>query len=116
MIKIENPMGKMNISQNYFAELVGHAAQSCFGVTNMVPYSAYQGISSVLKKEMPNKGVKVSLKDDKLNIEVHVEVAYGININAVSESIISEVSYNVEKATNLKVARVDVYVDKISEE
>ena len=58
MIKIENPMGKMNISQNYFAELVGHAAQNCFGVTNMVPYSAYQGISSVFKKEMPNKIVE----------------------------------------------------------
>ena len=36
MIKIENPNGYIEITNNYFANLVGKAAQSCFGVTGMV--------------------------------------------------------------------------------
>ena len=36
MIKYENPNGYIEITNNYFARLVGNAAQSCFGVTRMV--------------------------------------------------------------------------------
>ena len=36
MIKFENPNGYIEITNAYFATLVGRAAQSCFGVTGMV--------------------------------------------------------------------------------
>ena len=32
MIKFENHLGAIEISQDYFANLVGHAASECFGV------------------------------------------------------------------------------------
>ena len=36
MIKFENHLGAIEISQDYFANLVGHAASECFGVAGMV--------------------------------------------------------------------------------
>ena len=57
MIKLENPNGYIEVTNNYFANLVGRAAQSCFGVTGMVNSNAYQSLKSVLK----NKSAKDNL-------------------------------------------------------
>ena len=42
MIQIENRLGTVEISSDYFANLVGHAASSCFGVAGMVDTNATQ--------------------------------------------------------------------------
>mgnify|MGYP000757000769 CR=1 FL=1 len=39
------------------------------------------------------------------------QVDHGVNISALAHSIINEVSYKVNQATGVPVARVDVYVD-----
>ena len=49
MIKYENQNGYIEITNNYFSNLVGNAAQSCFGVTRMVNPNPYQSIKSVIK-------------------------------------------------------------------
>lgn len=46
MIKLENHLGTIEISQEYFANLVGHAASECFGVSGMVFSDPTQGIRS----------------------------------------------------------------------
>jgi len=116
MIRIQNPLGQVEISQNYFAELVGHAAQSCFGVVGMVASGASQGIRSMTGAALPDKGVLVRAEEGALVIDLHIEVAYGVNLNAVVRSIISEVRYAVEQSTELKVSRVNVYVDAMRHE
>lgn len=116
MIRVENPLGRIELSQNYFAELVSHAAQSCFGVVGMVASGASQGLRNMTGVDVPHKGVFVRSVDGKLNIDLHIEVAYGVNINAIVRSIISEVRYTVEQATGLKVGRVEVFVDAMRNE
>ena len=67
MIKFENPNGYIEITNAYFATLVGRAAQSCFGVTGMVNGSAYESIVSAIKSkatgEKFNQGVSVKSVD-----------------------------------------------------
>ena len=110
MIRMENPLGQIQFSQTYFAELVSHAAQGCFGVVGMVATGASQGIRTMTGANVPDKGVHVRIEDGALRVELHIEIAYGVNISAVVRSIISEVRYAVEQATGLKVSRVDVFV------
>ena len=43
MIKLENHLGTIEISQEYFANLVGHAASECFGVSGMVSQRPHPG-------------------------------------------------------------------------
>ena len=118
MIKFENPNGYIEITNAYFATLVGRAAQSCFGVTGMVNGSAYESIVCAIKSkatgEKFNQGVYVKSVDGQLQIELHISVSYGVNITAIVDSIINKVRYTVEEATDLKVNTVNVYVDALN--
>lgn len=112
MIKFENHLGSVEISQDYFANLVGHAASECFGVAGMVESTASQGLRYILNKEdTQDKGVKVKNAPDGLVIDLHIAVTYGMNISAIVKSIMNKVRYTVEEATGFQVARVNVFVD-----
>lgn len=50
MIRLENHLGVIEISQPYFASLIGNAASSCFGVAGMANSNMRQGLRSVFKR------------------------------------------------------------------
>ena len=117
MIKLENHLGTIEISQEYFANLVGHAASECFGVSGMVFSDPTQGIRSALnRQDVADKGVKVKTTGGRLSIEIHIVVTYGVNIAAIVKSIVNKVRYTVEEATGLEVEKVDVFVDGMKSE
>ena len=49
----------------------------------------------------------------ELVIALHIKVGFGLNISTITQSITHRVKDEVEHATGLKVARIDVYVDDI---
>ncbi len=112
MIRLENHLGTIDISGEYFACLIGNAASSCFGVAGMCKASAKQGIRGFFsKKPHLDEGVSVRVENRKLIIDLHITVLHGINIAAITKSIVNKVRYTVETATGLEVKRVNVYVD-----
>lgn len=119
MIKIENPNGYIEITNNYFANLVGKAAQSCFGVTGMVESNPYRTLKNAIKQRVSgdnssDQGVVVKSVNGDLIIDLHISVSYGVNISAIVESIVNKVRYTVEEATDLKVNKVNVYIDSLN--
>ncbi len=52
-------------------------------------------------------------RDDAVSIELHIIVDNGVNLTAVSDSIMSEVRYAVGRMTGAEVRAVDVYVDSM---
>lgn len=117
MVKLETHLGETNISQEYFANLVGHAASECFGVSGMAQATPAQGLlSKITHKETPDKGVRVRLTGGRLVLDLHIVVTYGVNISAIVKSIVNKVRYTVEEATGMEVARVNVYVDAMKAE
>ena len=116
MIRVENRLGTVEISNNFFAELVSHAASGCFGVAGMVASGASQGFRQMAGAELTYKGVLVRAKDGALVVDLHIEVSYGVNISAVVRSIVSEVRYAVEDTTGFKVDCVNVFVDAMKSE
>ena len=50
MLKLENHLGVIEISEEYFANLIGHAVSECFGVAGMVSSGAVQGLRSALTR------------------------------------------------------------------
>jgi len=114
MIKIENHLGIIEISPEYFANLVGKAASECFGVSGMVNSSASQGLRSIItRKDSPDKGVRVRNIGDKLVIDLHITVTYGVNISAIVKSIVNKVRYTVQDAIGFAVSKVNVFVDEM---
>ena len=116
MIKVENRLGTVSISNDYFTALVSKKASACFGVTGMVPSGTSQGLRQITGAKIPDKGVIVEVEDGALVIEIHIEVIYGVNISEVVKSIVEEVHFAVEQSAGLKVKKVNVCVDSMKYE
>lgn len=112
-MEFTNEYGKITLSSDVLASIAGAAAINCFGVKGMVLVSLKDGLVHLLKNEYMSKGVKATIGENGVEIELHIAVNYGVNISAVCKSIISEVRYNVERFSGAKVASVDIYVDSI---
>ena len=111
LIRIENHLGKIEVTNTFFANLIGHAVSECFGVSGLVNSTPSQGIRSLLYgRDTIDKGVRVRNAGGSLVIDLHIAVTYGVNIAAIVKSIINKVTYTVEAACGLAVAKVNVYV------
>lgn len=116
MIVVQNHVGKITISQEYLTALIGNTVTNCFGVVSMNISSPKQTIRAVLpfiEKKNFERGVAVRIGKDKLVIDLHISLMYGVNMNAVVRSIIHKVSYTVEESTGISVEKVNVFVDDI---
>lgn len=117
MIRIENHLGTIEISQEYFSYLIGNAVSSCYGVAGMVKSGTRQGLRSVFfKKAFADDGIRVRSENDKLVVDLHICVIFGMNISEIAKSIVNKVRYTVEEATGLTVKKVNVFVDSMKSE
>jgi uncharacterized alkaline shock family protein YloU len=111
LIRMDNHLGKIVVGNAYFANLIGHAASECFGVSGLVNTTASQGLRSLFGgKDIPDKGVRVRSSGGNLVIDLHIAVTYGVNISVIVKSIINKVTYTVEAASGLAVSKVNVYI------
>ena len=115
MIRHEKENGSVNVSTNVYTGIVGTAASNCFGVKGMAARSVKDGLFHLLRKESVDKGVRVTFHEDNtISIELHIIVDNGVNLKAVSRSIMSEVRYVVNRNTGVNVRSVDVCVDSMT--
>ena len=113
-MRLETERGAISISPDVFTNIPGAAATNCYGVKGMAVRSTTDGLVHLLRRESMAKGVKVRFNDDAtVSIELHIIVDNGVNLTAVSRSIMSEVRYIVERITGVKVKNVDVCVDSM---
>ena len=116
MIRQNNENGSVNISTSVYTDIVGTAATNCFGVKGMAARSVKDGVYHLLRKESVGKGVNVQFHEDgTVSVDLHIMVDNGVNLVAVGEAIISEVTYVVTKCTGTQVRGVNVYIDSVVE-
>ena len=114
MVKKTSEKGIVTITDDVFTNIVGDAASSCFGVKGMASRSKDSGVWYLLRRESMSKGVCVHYEENgSISVELHIVVDHGVNISALSESIISEVGYKVTAATGVSVSQVDVFIDSM---
>lgn len=114
MLNINNDKGVIRISNEVFTYLAGDAATSCFGVKGMVTCSKDGGPRQLLRRESMSKGVIARFNDNgSAELELHIGVDRGVNMAAVSRSIMKEVRYKLEKSTGVPVKSVNVFIDTI---
>ncbi len=114
MVKLDNERGTICISTDVITWLAGDAATRCFGVKGMAGRAKENGLVQLLRRESMTKGVTIVPNDDgSITIELHIVVDHGVNLAAVSASIMNEVNYKVSSATGVPVRKVDVYIDSM---
>lgn len=112
MIKVSNHLGTIGISAKYLRSLITSTAESCFGVAGMNPYGAIQGVDALVnRRSASNQGVIIRQHDNKLIIDLHITVTYGVNVNAITESIVHKVEYVLAEQAGVEADTINVYVD-----
>ncbi len=111
--RMNTDLGSIVIDTEAVAQYAGTEAMECFGVVGMAGYSMKDGLVKLLKKESLTRGINVVLSKNKIYIDFHVIVAYGVSIIAVADNLMSNVKYKVEEYTGLEVERINIFVEGV---
>ena len=111
--RITNQLGDIMIDLDVIAKYAGTGAVECFGIVGMAAISMKDGLVKLLKKESLTHGINVTLNDNKLTIDFHVIVSYGVSISAVADNLVSNVKYKVEEFTGLTVEKINIFVEGV---
>lgn len=103
----------VSIDTEVIAQYAGTVAVECFGIVGMASVNVKDGLVRLLKKEYITHGINVTVYEDKLILDFHVIVAYGVSIMAVSDNLINNVKYKVEEFTGLKIEKINIYVEGV---
>ena len=113
MVKFENPIGAVTVTDNFITDLAGYITTSCYGVVDMATGSIRDRMLGVVKKNVPSKGVRIRGENSNLEIDLHIVVTYGCNITAIVKSIVHKVSYTLEGMIGVKIKDINVFVDNM---
>ena len=106
-------IGKITIDKEVVSMYAGSVAVECFGIVGMAGVNVKDGLVKLLKKDSITRGIVVRVDQNKLVLDFHVIVAYGVSILAVSDNLVSNVKYKVEEFTGIEVAKVNVFVEGV---
>ena len=96
------------------AKYAGTVAVECFGIVGMAAVSVKDGLVKLLKKESLTHGIQVEISEDnKITLNFHVIVSYGVSISAVTDNLISNVKYKVEEFTGMTVDKINIYIEGV---
>lgn len=105
--------GNLIIDLDVVAQYAGTVAVECFGIVGMAAVSVSDGLFKMLKKDKLTKGISVEMVHDKLVLDFHVIVSYGVNIRAVASNLVSNVKYKVEEYTGFEIDKINIYVEGV---
>lgn len=107
---LSSPLGRITISSEAVAQVVGHTAAECYGVVATV---GRRRVGKLLGRDRLTRGIAVRRSSEGLQIEVHVVVEYGLNLAEVAASVRSRVRYEVERLTGLSVGAIEVHIEAV---
>ena len=58
-------------------------------------------------------GINVGIADNRISIDFHVIVSYGVSISAVSDNLIESVKYRVEEFTGMEIEKINIFVEGV---
>ena len=106
-------MGEITINTDVIATYAGSVAVECFGIVGMAAVNRKDGLVKLLKKDSLKHGINVTLNENKISLDFHVIVAYGVSIRAVSDNLIANVKYKVEAFTGIVVENINILVEGV---
>lgn len=107
-------MGNIVIENEVIAQYAGSVAVECFGIVGMAGVSMKDGLVRLLKMDSMTRGITVTLNsNNKLTLDFHVIVSYGVSISAVADNLVDSVKYKVEEFTGIEIEKINIYVEGV---
>jgi uncharacterized alkaline shock family protein YloU len=104
------PLGRITIADGAIAQVVARTVARCYGVVGTAPRGR---VPRALTPHRERQGIEISREGDAVSVGVHVVVEHGLNLAEVGSTIRSQVGYEVERITGLRVAAVDVHIEAV---
>jgi uncharacterized alkaline shock family protein YloU len=110
--QLETALGRISISTAVIAQIVARTAERCYGVV-AIGGGTRARVVRLLPRNRGAAGINVAGDEDGVELELHVVVEYGLNLAEVAATIRSQVQYEVERLTGLRVRSVDVHIEDV---
>ena len=111
--RMNTGMGEITINTDVIATYAGSVAVECFGIVGMAAVNMKDGLVKLFNKDSLKHGINVTLNENKISLDFHVIVAYGVSIRAVSDNLIANVKYKVEAFTGIEVENINILVEGV---
>ncbi|CAM3081160.1 Asp23/Gls24 family envelope stress response protein [Filibacter tadaridae] len=113
-IEVKNEFGKIDITNDVIAQVVGEAAIECYGIVGMASrHQIRDGLTEILRKENYGRGVIVRNVGEATHIDMYVIVGYGTKISEVAYQVQSKVKYTLTKTIGMTVKSVNIFVQGV---
>ena len=111
---METQLGRVTIDHEVIATYAGSVAVECFGIVGMAAVNMKDGLVKLLKRDYLTHGIDVTVNaDNKITIDFHVIVSYGVSIATVTDNLIETVKYKVETFTGMEIEKINIYVEGV---
>ena len=112
--KMNNQLGEIIIDTDVIAYYAGSTAVECFGIVGMAAVNVKDGLVKLLKRDSLTHGINVVVdENNKITVDFHVIVAYGVSISTVADNLINNVKYKVEEFTGMEIEKINIYVEGV---
>ncbi|MBQ2627582.1 MAG: Asp23/Gls24 family envelope stress response protein [Eubacterium sp.] len=111
--RMDTDLGEVIINPDVIATYAGGVAVECFGIVGMAGLNLKDGVIKVLRRDFLRRGINVTINQNRISLDFHVIMAYGVSIQAVVENLISNVRYKMEEFTGMELERIRVYVEGV---
>ena len=111
--QVDTQYGRVLIDTDVIAIYAGSVAVECFGIVGMAAVNMKDGLVKLLKSDYLNHGINVTLNNNKITLDFHVIVSYGVSISTVSDNLISTVKYRVEEFTGMEIEKINIFVEGV---
>ncbi len=112
--RMDTALGNVVIDNEVVATYAGSVAVECFGIVGMAAVNMKDGLVKLLKRDYLTHGINVNVdENNKITIDFHVIVSYGVSIETVSDNLISTVKYKVEEFTGMEIEKINIFVEGV---
>lgn len=111
--RMNTGLGEITINTDVIAMYAGSVAVECFGIVGMAAVNMKDGLVKLLRRDSLKHGINVTVNENKISLEFHVIVSYGVSIQAVSDNLISNVKYKVEEFTGMEIEDIHILVEGV---
>ena len=111
--RMNTGLGEITINTDVIATYAGSVAVECFGIVGMAAVNMKDGLVKHLRRDRLSRGINVQVKDNKISLDFHVIVAYGVSIRAVADNLIDNVKYKVEAFTGIEIEQINILVEGV---
>lgn len=105
----QSEVGNVSFANDVLAIIAGLAASEIEGVAGMSGGLA-GGIAELLGRKNLAKGIKISVNDKLITVDINMIVTYGFKLHEVSRKVQANVIKAIETMTGLGVDKVNINV------